>query len=722
MRWSIRAHNGYYPRGAVGIADGFIYEIQHRSLTAGNIALTIIDVSVGNIFFDADNFDAYNVSDRTPALFAHEEDRLFPNVLDSGMARKRTPWMIHGIAEGTAWMQAFVNRLHCSVVNETIPAPNRFLFDDEPSDILAEASTVDDALNLGPDKIQNVVDYWQNLRDDDRFDSEPVPGFGTQTLADLWDLALLAEIGPPYVPANASPPEYFSTHYPGGTEANARWVVWFRNLMRQAEAGAMQTAFYDTIHDKFPSAKCSDYDRSIRLDGVGTNKYISGNQNGADGIYYAWDGFGDLQAPCLYPQAGPYFYDTAYCPDPYARINDTGNNLDWCPYEPIGIFSSRINRYTLDAIARSSSGAHKSTLAPWVQLPGQGSFFSGSDPWVVGCGEYVESTRFYGTHGAGIYHYPSVADVRRTLAQVRAHGSCEFNIWNNDNFGLNPNDFSEPAKTDVTYLNDQVHPQHNYSWSRMQSLIDQVWAFNVYSAHVSAGTAESTSGTVHRLAEDVGDYLTIQRATSGTYGSDVQTTLLNAYATVHVTTPSRLRVNVEVASTTDATLLVWIKNFNTNSWESVNLDPTEMTTTAAQIFHGTNANTGVSAVPGPTKRVSAPIEVTSDNFGTMGEVIIRTATQEIGTSTGTKYDYYDLVQVIVEDDDDFLPGDLNLDGVVNCDDVTLWTHIYAAATEHPAIFSLADVNRDGAVNATDDNFVKAIWCNAELTCTGLTCP
>lgn len=713
QRWNITSRNTYLFSTGESVANSVFDMIYTNVLSPGSVAVSLIYVSLGNIRTPA---GTPNTTSRIPPLFAHEDDVIEVEIDEFNPSfTARTPWMDNGICEGHAWMDEFASTLDEYVsFYEWIPAPNRFLFDDEPDDIF------DGPLALQFSNMGRVVAYWNALTSDPRFSTVDVPGFPNKTLEDLWyDATTFDLIAPPYVPGDgAHPTETFGTHYMGGTASNQKWVVWFFNLMRQAEAGAMQTAYYDTLHEYFPDAKCSDYDRSLRLDGenAGANSWIPGNQRGAEGRRFAWDGKGDLQAPLMYTNTGTYFYDSAYCANPYALTNDTSNELEWCPFEPFNAYSLRLHRFTLDGIVRSFDGDYRgevidnvlhSNLAPWVMLPGQSVFLNGSNAAVDECMPIT----LRGAYGAGMFYSATMSDFRSTLALARSRGSTEFNIWNSTGLGMGTNGMTNPLLGLVNDINSLMNPQTTYTWSRIPQIVDQVWGFSVFSSHVATGTtAGGTSGPLHSLAYAFGDYLQVTPASSGDLRTAVETTFTNSYTTTYGN-PTYLQLNIEVASSSDTTLYAWIKDFSDDSWQIINLEQ-ETIDEGVEIEGGTAGYSSVPPAPGEVRRVSVRVGVTADNFGEAGEVIIRTGTDAMASSTGTHLVFYDLVQIVAADDEDYLGADLTKDGVIDCDDMALWDKIYAAAQLSGApgpIRSMADINGSGSITEDDDEDYVSLW-------------
>lgn len=701
QKWDIAYTDGVASnRTGEKMADKIAQLIHNAGVPSGHVGVMVVNVSLGQIRRVPAGLIGNSM--RYPAPLAHEYDNLLLTENTDPIYGARTPWKFWGIIEGTAWMQDFVDQLEYHVDEEYIPTPDRFMFDDEPDDFFTRSG-----MELNSTDFPNIVTYWTELMADDRWDTEPVPGFNGDTMEDIWyDAVYNKGVVSPTVPGT------WVSSYFGGSAANEKWVTWFRGLMLQAEAGTMKEAFYDTIHATFPDAKCSDYGRSIWTDGSenGNNSWFGGDFAGATGRRLVWDGVADLQAPSFYPQVGGYFYHPSYCPDPFALTNDDNvNELDWCIYEPIGVYSSRIQRFAADACVRSFSGSRKGgyvgsnfegTLAPWVPLPGQHYYLKGPSVTVSGCSTtaYLPFSAF----GNGLFYTAPQEDVRRTLALSRARGSAEVHFWCDNKFGLSTEGIESCRLVDaLENIHDSVHPHHEYSYSLLPKLLDQVWGFTYYSKSVTTGTVSGGgSSSPPSLEFAFGDPLQVTAASSDKLRTAVNATFTNSYSPIHGNPPS-LRINVEAASTHDTTLRVFVRDFTNSAWDEVDLDPTANSTDVGDMPGGS---------PGKTKRVTGVISGT-DHFGSVGEVTVRMET-EGDTVAGSQYVYYDLVQVVAEDGIDFGAADLNRDGVIDCADQMLWKDIYYAATHGtpPAhLLSLADFEQDGDVDANDNSSYMTIW-------------
>ncbi|MBS0190665.1 MAG: hypothetical protein U0573_02085 [Phycisphaerales bacterium] len=695
QRWDI-----YYTVGSPStrspehIADQIAYMIHTAGLPSGRVAVELVNVATGNLT----QIPAGTGYMRFPALLAHEYDTLFQGPSLDPIENARTPWMYWGILEGTEWMEAFIEELDDKVGLDYIPVPDRFIFDDEPGDFFVGT------FHLDSTNISNVVDYWSYMVLDTRWDTEPVPGFNGDTMDDLWyDAVNNQGVTDPTVPGT------WNSSYYGGSAANEKWVYWFRSVMRQAEEGAMQEAYYDTIHATFPDAKCSDYDRSMWTDGSdnNNNSWFGGDWAGATGRRMHWDGQGDLQAPCMYLQAGSDFYNQSAA-SRYALTNDVGNELDWCPFEPIDMYSSRIGRFVMDACVRSFSGSRKGslvsgnfegTLAPWLPLPGMFFLLGGADVWVSDC---YPSTEIDGTFGAGNFYIAYCDYVRRTLANARARGSCEVHFWNDVGLHLDAGGLEGCLYNAYTDINASVGPQKDFPYDRVSALLDQVWGFRYYSKSAATGSVSAGgSSSPPALEFAFGDQLQMTPATvSGQFKTAIKATFTNSYSILHGD-PAYLRINIEASSTSNTTLSVDVWDYTHSEWDAVDIDPSGNTATAGDITGGS---------PGPTKRVSGRI-AGPDHFGGFGEVTVRAKTAG-ATAGGTNYVYYDLIQVVADDDVEFSSADINFDGVVDCSDYATWKYIYYAASHGSPpgrLLSLADFNHDGAVNTSDDSAFEAAW-------------
>lgn len=293
-----------------------------------------------------------------PALTYHSSDAI------TGSYGCETPWMANGIAEASSWMEDFiVEYLTQDPLGEY--APVRFHFDTEIS--IAGCCT----------------GVWAELFDrllaDARWENEPVPGHGGLTMSELY-----ADSGYP------GPPVSYDETKSENDPANRAWHNWYNGVAKQAVDGAMDEAVYSQIRLAWPGCLSSDYGSSLRIDGVSGRKFRSRAASGANWSAIHWHGFGDLQAPVLYP--------------PHHTHAQTGE-----AYEDAFV---RYARELVDACIRSYGGGHRDEISPWIPLIGQPFDIGQSSDYVV-----------------------TEEDMRRLLTVLRSRGVAEFLVWNNPNDG-----------------------------------------------------------------------------------------------------------------------------------------------------------------------------------------------------------------------------------------------------------------------------------------------
>lgn len=178
------------------------------------------------------------------------------------------------------WMQSFVSQLDAEYQSRAAdndpsndipnPAGYRFYFDGEGPIASGTANDMyilsrlaaDDAVPGSP-----VYHWWS---------TKPVPGFGTQTLKDLYDAerAARASTGLSAWPADINDPVTgITTGVTGGIQSTGAYPAtnipfsdWWSRICAQARIQVFQNV-YGVIHDKWPNAKCGNYEDAT-ADGV----------------------------------------------------------------------------------------------------------------------------------------------------------------------------------------------------------------------------------------------------------------------------------------------------------------------------------------------------------------------------------------------------------------------------------------------------------------------
>ncbi len=344
-------------------ADGVVSQIRDRGLRPGEIGIVLQNFGMGGGHPRDSQVEG-------PALFAHWCDALAhrPRSTEAELQCIRaadrdasprwwdTPWMTHGIAESRAWMTRFVERYREHQAQDpSLPDPDRFHFDTEERVVVYRKSSVRDFLAI---------------MEDDRWDSEPLPGFGGRTLAELY-----ADAGSPGIRASAR----------FAARPNHEWAIWYGGVLDTVADAAMNEAAYAVVRDAWPSALSSNYGTSARYDGKGTPRRVAGHSR-RPWLRYATRAFGDLQAPVLY------------------FPNETFHRRGETPQEA----AVRWGALKVNANVFSYDGPH-ADVTPWIHLVGQ----------EVG--------------GRGRVSMDVTEDMMRDMMiMLRAHGVREMMLWSDD--------------------------------------------------------------------------------------------------------------------------------------------------------------------------------------------------------------------------------------------------------------------------------------------------
>lgn len=384
-------------------ADLVCNEIVSRTLTSGKVAILLQNFAHGDVPLESSpcnsGVNAYlNQYEASNALYFHVGDQLANTAICEYW---RTPWMSNGIAETQAWVDKFIKQYKIRQgLNGAIPDPDRFHFDDE-DEVAACCSNL-------------ALRVFHNMKTNEaRYSTEPIPGFGASTLDNLYTAA--------------GSPGYARNQW-WGDASNQTFVKWYKGIANQAIDGGLNEAAYTLLKDvtAFPSVLCSNYNKSLRIDGVSGREFVDNWQAGVNSwAKIAWSGFGDLQAPNLYPV--------------HIDHMTTPENTDRRVWDA----SMRVNRTNMEACIHSFSGPHANEMCPWIPICG--------DALDVG-----DSTRGF---------YPiSVDDLRRLLAMLKSLEGGEFIFWNNNAAQVSTN------------------------WDNADRLIDQVWGTTMSSVTIATGT------------------------------------------------------------------------------------------------------------------------------------------------------------------------------------------------------------------------------------------
>jgi len=447
-------YSGGGPLDPADVADEVISTINTRGLSAGEISIYLHGLGNGH-------GNPNGASCEKPALFKHWCDGL-----EHTQAQSKeelwcedigswkccywylTPWMIHGVENeanggcdwgdcGTGhWMDGFVTAYAAYQSTQmSFPDPTRFHFDAEC-----------------PWWMDNYFMYAFDCYDDedeDRWDSEVIYGFGSDTMEDIWDDSGL----------DWPDPTEDWNH-----EDNQPWANWWTNTFWRIMEGAMEAACYVPIHAEWSGTKCSNWLTSCNIDS--SHNYIPcgrwAGQN--DWLDIHWENTADLQAPVLYPAGWDHL--------------DSGDHT-WD-------VTMELAQHNVDACIFSQTTYAPSEITPWLMPVGAtvGTEYlpkgTGSDECEDCDDTYQEGMQSYDCSppsSSGLecddeinddyvvwYYTITEANLREMLLMLRSRDLCEFVFWGSDA--------------------DDVQN----GWTKTANVIDQVWMYTITDADATTGS------------------------------------------------------------------------------------------------------------------------------------------------------------------------------------------------------------------------------------------
>lgn len=300
------------------VADEICNKILQLGLAEGEVAITILGYGRGSLVHN-------------PA------DALLGSGLPDTLARG-VPWTANGVATMSAWTDAFIARYQQRQLAEGIPSPSRFHMDSE-----LRLPTLCYLPDIGPCWGTAPLEVFHAMQSDPRWNSELLrmnPG----NVPTLMTAAQAYAVG-------GSPA--FDRTQPRDAQVNRAWSMWWDGFMREAVDGAFHAAFFSKVEAAWPSARCSEFAESMRLDGGiepdGTTRgYIDFEWWNEGWMRSRWCGRASLQAPAFYV-FGETFVDPAL---------------------PFMDEQIRLHRANLDACLHSFGGVQPAEITPWVTLPG----------------------------------------------------------------------------------------------------------------------------------------------------------------------------------------------------------------------------------------------------------------------------------------------------------------------------------------------------------------
>lgn len=666
----------------------FVNAVTSQGRSNGGIALFINHFGHGNQFITSSSIPKTNpwptnaarfqntssANAHVPALYAHPNDVYAgPAVPDEESAPYLglpTPWMRHGIAECKQWTYDFIDK--CEDLG--LLTINRLHQDQE-----VEAGELFANNKYNP--AFRWIGYWQRLKTDPRWNARDpvtgdvmpdavVPGFPAKTLADLWADAYAAGV--------RDDPSTIPLLTEQGSDEFRSWFRWFISVKRQAEAAALEESLYAPMRAAY-GTKCSDYDQSVRLDGVTagddrSNVFMGGGFQDSHGLRAHWDGFGDIQALQMYSYSSSYGIATSTTTQtghentPWwdgRQLAVTGDDgvvygTDFSTSNPEWILDAAIrqNRYTLDACIRSNGGANADKLMSYITMPGERDHVNGPP-----AGLYPPNTFLRDWERS--YYWVSNDAIRRILMLSRSRGVQEYVVWSYN------------------------HANTEYTWDRLRTMVDQVWGYTATSIGSSSGSVSGSAGALNAAPDS---FVTV--TAPGT-----PTTVTVQFANTYATTTAGLRLNLELTSSITDRVSAEAQAAN-GSWVALDLDPR-------------SANTHVGVLAGKRVHLSGITGSSAAGFNT-DPVVVRISVGDPNAEfypTGSRTIGLDLVQIAADDDVHRCLWDFDVDGWLTVNEYDIFMAAYSASCHDP----IADLNRDGFIDFTDsDLFTGAFSTESPL--------
>jgi hypothetical protein len=294
-----------------------------------------------------------------------------------------------------------------------------------------------------------------------RWENVPVPGFGTQTMKNLWDQVSgsfnsrehpLMPTGPS-INYNPIIPTSFATSQPNGTSAfaNHATFIWYAQICQTALAAAHTTTAVNTMKNAFPSLKGGNYEMMTMTPGVqdfgwyqpipgsgtspanfarvGERGYKDSGDHGfrntplTQGPGYDWLNYhqlervGDFSSPPLYAVGRN---NSATLPPGWLQYRQNNPYLPGYPLDDRWTASMRWHRWTLESII--SSEGERAVEQPWNTIA----------PWIVppGMNAAIFSDKFGPNESDTNFYYATDDDINRQLALLRSKAIPELLIFN----------------------------------------------------------------------------------------------------------------------------------------------------------------------------------------------------------------------------------------------------------------------------------------------------
>lgn len=623
---------------------------------------------------------------RMPALYAHELDAItyVGTRVDGsvGPVTKRTLWMRNGVAEARIWTQDFLDAYRAyrwPVADGRVPPLQRVIFDQEvfdnewnfqpvmPSGLL-DVEQINDRryiFSIDRGRQREAVDWWNAVKSDARFFTEPLVGMGEVTLngqrlpATWGNLWLAAGSPEPSVPAVTN-----WRHIMESPE-NEAWFRWYFELARVAQNIALHKAFGELYVQAFPGGKYSDYDMSVQTDQQ--FPWVDGRYFTTAGVHPVIDaGFGGatLQGIQLYPFTSMWHTAGGLAPQNFSQPIYIRSFTDY-PYswatdmEPQIQTVRRIHAAKMDHLIYAQGGENRWTLKPWIALPHQIFAVRGK--------RLLDPSRSYDyTTDWGLGYRTAPDDLRQILGLMKSRGIREMMVWH-DLTSYEPfpcNDNGGPPCI-------SLFPSHPSNWNTFKRLLDQTYGTKLVGVTFTNGLRQDLNpGTTTALCEFVGgppSQATI--VSTSPWPTWTETTNFSEFtvSTAALAVPSsgaRIDATMAVLNlSTPITVSCEVFNWVTGAYVPVDLDPTTAEINRIISAPGTLNIEGQVNDP----QVIAGVAQTGQPFGRI-RVRIRTLSQGLVPHTLG----YDMVSAYPIDDlQPCAPPqlDFNCDGIVNKGDI-----------------------------------------------------
>lgn len=615
-------------------------------------------------------------------------------------------WMTKGIATQTAWTDDFLAKYESEVGYQSAYAPERIAFDQEPPSTMLGYSWTD------------LLALWTAVQADSRWNTTPVPGYGTQTLSSLWSASGLT------APGAAGT----SWLYNGGNLTNHLWFVWLLEIEQTAIASAMDEAFYSRVASRggiWTGVTCCDYEGTMRSDGAADDYSAPANADctstyrgtlSPTGVRYAQNCSGSniVQAPHLYTDNS--FYSWSY----FSTSNPFGNSR-WAstddqhtpdynrpgPRNPSGVptldefwseTSRRQWRFKLDGCSKSFGGSNI-PIDTWVTLPNQ-------PLWMLGMG----NTTYPGWYDGQSYARNEMVarqSFRATLdslALSKNHRVNRLLLWN-----------------DVGNYQPGPHSQFATNWNYFQRALDLVWGINVTDFVVDPANSMpqgfSQPTRVDKVAYADGSVTTdttnrvqVNSATNGGIWA-ITKFQMSSGLSASGNRPESLNFSVDVVMNQSTHMYIFIWDWSIPGWRDIGVS-----SASGNVPDMDGREYPVIATPNKTMRLMASVAY-NDNYrsptgsGATNTIMLAVfGTPDVG---GTQTGYFDMVQCYGGDEGNetrWRPlGDFDGDYAVTSADSTMVTNLFTSYSTS-GYAPWLDFNRDGTVNSTD----QGLWTSNYL--------